>query len=227
MKIRKVLYISLAVIFAAVSASGAFFMRVRSSALQAMKSSGGKVLTQSDAMVNGRDCKLTVIGFEKSISEAANDIGRLMKIPKGAAELPIYIDGTWLTSEEDGVRRDVMFFPGKYSDSCTAWLVESDASARDMPLSSVPGGDPFPAADLISCIHIKSSGTVLTVHESAGAIPTCARAVENTMTSLGWEVLLSNDSTSYFAKGGNAAVALSYASHGGVRTIVVRRNDAK
>ncbi len=198
-----------------------FFMRLRMPSSQTLKGIGGRVVRTTEARVNGRESKVSVIGFDRPLAEAEDAIRRLWKLP---APVPsaAFFSGTWITRMEGDVRQNILLFPGSNAETCSAWLVEcAPGEAGEMKPT---GGDPLPGATLVSCIEMKDTGSVLTLHEITGSPNDGARAAEAGLATLGWETVLAGDTIVYFAKDGHAAVACSTVVDGRTRVAILRGN---
>ncbi len=125
------------------------------------------------------------------------------------------------------MRQDVFLLPGNNSESCSAWLSERVEDGDKPGKISLPGGDPLPSGKLASCIEMKDTGTVLTLHEYDGSPADGVRAAEAGLASMGWGTILSGDTTSYFAKDGHAAVAVAYTADGVTRVSILRSGGGK
>ena len=204
----------------AISSQAAFFMRLRLSSSQALKAAGGREMRRTEAVVNGREARVSVVGFDKSLAEAADDVRRLWGL--ASAETSPFAPAAWISRVENGTRQDVLLFQGRGADTCSAWLVESAAEAQPDAMPEPPGGNPLPEAALRSCIEMKDTGSVLTLHVFSGGPAEGARATEAGMAALGWEKVLSGDTIAYFAKDGKAAVAAAYARDGATSVAVLR-----
>ena len=127
-----------------------------------------------------------------------------------------------MTRTESGVRQDIFLLPGNNSESCSAWLSERVEDGDKPAKLSSPGGDPLPGGKLTGCIEMKDTGSVLTLHEYDGMPADAVRAAEAGLSALGWGILLSGDTTTYFAKDGHAAVATAYSADGTTRVAILR-----
>lgn len=203
----------------------AFFMRLKSSAIQAVKAAGGVVVNKCDAVVNGQEAKLTVVGFDRPLAEASAEISRFLNVSETGAGKSFDVDGSWIRLKENGIAQNVILFPGNSADTCSAWLIETEADKEVGVIPELPDNNPFPSAELKSCIQLKRSGTVLTVHESVASPSECLRSVEATMASLGWETVISGTSTAYFAKNGHAAAVTVHNADGISRVSVIRAGE--
>ncbi len=202
-----------------VPAHGAFFMRLRMPTSQTLKGIGGRVVRTTEARVNGCEARVSVIGFDRPLAEAEDAVRRLWKLP-APASTAAFFSGTWITRMEGDVRQDILLFPGSNAESCSAWLVEcASGEGGDLTPS---GGDPLPGATLLSCIEMKDTGSVLTLHDMSGSPSDGARAAEAGLATLGWETVLAGDTTVYFAKDGHAAVACATGANGRTRVAILR-----
>ena len=134
--------------------------------------------------------------------------------------------GTWLSRTEAETRQDIFLLPGNSADTCSAWLSERIADNDGQGTPSPAGGDPLPAGKLATCIEMRDTGSVLTIHEYDGAPAEGVRAAEAGLSALGWKVILSGDTTSYFARDGHAAVAAAYGA-GGFSRVAILRSGAR
>ena len=205
----------------AVTLHASFFMRLKASSAQTLKSVGGHVVSSAEALVNGAEAKIQVFGFDSPMTEVAAEIRKAWNLPEIDAGRSFAVDGAWIT-REDGERTDsVLLLPGESSEGCSVWLVEAKTALENTAFS-VPGGNPFPSAALKSCIQMKGSGTVLTIHETSAGPTFALRDVEAGMATLGWVPVLQGDTTSYFAKDGHAAAVVAYEADGVTRVSVIR-----
>ena len=210
-----------AVIAFAITAQAAFFMRLRLPSAQALKAAGGRLVRTTEARVNGEEARISVIGFDCPLREAEASVRRLWNLPASAPSA-FFSTGAWITRTESGVRQDIFLFPGNDAETCSAWLAERVADNGETAPVSSPGGDPLPTGRLTGCIEMKDTGSVLTTHEYDGAPADAVRSAEAGLTSMGWEKILSGDTTSYFAKDGHAAVAVAYVADGSTRVAILR-----
>jgi hypothetical protein len=210
----------------AISSQAAIFMRLKLPSAQALKAAGGRLVRTTEARVNGVEARISVIGFDCPLHEAEASIRRLWNLPPPVAAVTPVLTGTWLTRTESGTRQDIFLFPGNKSDSCSAWLSERVADNGEPAAFSPPGGDPLPGGKLTGCIEMKDTGTVLTLHEYDGQPADGVRAAEAGLAAMGWGTVLSGDTTSYFAKGGHAAVAAAYAVEGVTRVAILRSGSS-
>jgi hypothetical protein len=206
----------------ALTANAAFFMRLKLPSAQALKAAGGRLVRTTEARVNGKEARISVVGFDCPLHEAEANIRRLWNLPPAATPVTPLFTGTWLTRTESGTRQDIFLFPGNNSETCSAWLSERVADNGESAPLSAPGGDPLPGGKLTGCIEMKDTGSVLTLHEYDGMPADAVRAAEAGLSALGWGTLLSGDTTSYFAKDGHAAVAVAYAAEGCTRVAILR-----
>ncbi len=197
-------------------------MRLKLPSAQALKAAGGRLVRTTEARVNGEETRVSVIGFDCPLNEAEASIRRLWNLPAPASSVTPLFTGTWLTRTESGTRQDIFLFPGNSSETCSAWLAERVADNGEAGPISPPGGDPLPGGKLTGCIEMKDTGSVLTLHEFDGLPADAVRAVEAGLTSLGWGIILSGDTTAYFAKDGHAAVACAYSADGATRVAILR-----
>ena len=200
-------------------ADAAFFMRLRLPASQALKAAGGREVRKAEATVNGADARISILGFDKPLREAADSVRSLWNLP--AAGTDAFAPAIWLSRADGKTRQDVLLFQGGGAETCSAWLIESSAAQEAEP-PDPRSGNPLPEAALKSCIEMKDSGSVLTLHEIPGSPSDGARAAEAGMASLGWEKVLSGDTVAYFAKDGRAAVAAAYRSGDTTKVAVLR-----
>lgn len=210
MTIKNTIHVTLAATLLAVAltAHGAFFMRIKSSAAKALES--GSLVERSDAIVNGKKATIGVYAFDKAPADAAADIARAL--PEG------WGGGMWLSRTEDGVRRDIVVMPGLGAGESTVWLVESDASGGQPAI----GANIIPGSDLKSQIEIKRNGCTMSVHDLQGSPEAAMAAATAAMQGLGWETLLSSGRTAFFAKGGKCAVVSAFQRGGMTRVAVLR-----
>ncbi|MBQ6247175.1 MAG: hypothetical protein IJK04_09940, partial [Kiritimatiellae bacterium] len=197
-------------------------MRLKLPSAQALKAAGGRLVRTTEARVNGEEARVSVIGFDCPLNEAEASIRRLWNLPAPASSVTPLFTGTWLTRTESGTRQDIFLFPGNSSETCSAWLAERVADNGEAGPISPPGGDPLPGGKLTGCIEMKDTGSVLTLHEFDGLPSDAVRAVEAGLTSRGWGIILSGDTTAYFAKDGHAAVACAYSADGATRVAILR-----
>lgn len=203
----------------ALTAQASFFMRLKTPASRALSEIGGRVVRTAEARVNGREAKVSVLGFDRPLPEAEDSVRRLWKLPPPTSS-PAFFAGSWITRFEGDVRQDILLIPGNNAESCSAWLIEC-ASGGDGAMVP-PGGDPLPGATLVSCIEMKDTGSVLTLHEVSGSPSEGARAAEAGLAALGWQTVLAGDTTVYFAKDGHAAVVYAEDVNGRTRVAVLR-----
>ena len=216
-----------ALALSAITVQAAFFMRLKLPSSQTLTAAGGRLVRTTEARVNGEEARISVFGFDCPIGEAESAIRRLWNLPARASSVSPLLYGAWLTRTESGVRQDVFLLPGNNSESCSAWLSErvEDGDESAKILSTV--GDLLPEATLVSCIEMKDTGSVFTLHEMSGSPSDAARAAEAGLASMGWGTVLSGDTTSYFAKGGHAAVAVAYTADGVTRVSILRSGGGK
>ena len=196
-------------------------MRVRLPSAQALKAAGARLVRTTEARVNGKEARLSVFGFDCPLREAETAIRRLWNLP-AAAPAQFFSNGTWISRTEAGMRQDVFLFPGNDAETCSAWISENVVESGEPVSFSSPGGDPLPGGKLTGCIEMKDTGSVLTLHEYEGMPFDAVRAAEAGLSTLGWGILLSGDTTSYFAKDGHAAVAAAYSADGITRVAILR-----
>ena len=211
----------------AITAQAAFFMRVKLPSAQTLQGAGGRLVRTTEARVNGEEARISVFGFDCPIGEADAAIRRLWNLPTQTSAVSPLFTGTWITRTESGVRQDIFLMPGNSSESCSAWLSERAEDGDNPAKLSSPGSDPLPEGKLISCIEMKDTGSVLTLHEYDGLPADGVRAAEAGLAALGWGTVLSGDTTSYFAKDGHAAVAVAYSSDGVTRVSILRSGGGK
>ena len=197
-------------------------MRVRLPSAQALKAAGGRLVRTTEARVNGKEARISVIGFDCPLQEAEASIRRLWNLPPAKTSVAPLFTGTWLTKTESGTHQDIFLFPGNNSETCSAWLSEHVADNEEATPLSSPGGDPLPGGKLAGCIEMKDTGSVLTLHEYDGMPADAVRAAEVGLSALGWGTVLSGDTTAYFAKDGHAAVAVAYSADGITRVAILR-----
>ena len=209
----------------ALTAQAAFFMRLKTPSAQALRGAGGRVVRTTEARVNGREARVSVIGFDRPLAEAEDAIRRFWNLSAPAQAASFY-SGAWITRMEGDVRQDILLFPGANADTCSAWLVE--CAPGEGGAVSPAGGDPLPGATLVSCIEMKDTGSVRTLHEMSGSPADAARAAEAGLATLGWETVLAGDTTVYFAKDGRAAVAVARAADAvGRSRVTILRSKAR
>ena len=219
--------LSLICIALALTANAAFFMRLKLPSSQTLTAAGGRLVRTTEARVNGEEARISVFGFDVPLGEAEAAIRRLWNLPAPASSVTSPFAGTWITRTESGVRQDIFLLPGNTSESCSAWLSErAEKDDKSAKLSS-PGGDPLPGGKLTSCIEMKDTGSVLTIHEYEGVPADGVRAAEAGLAAMGWGTILSGDTTSYFAKDGHAAVAVAYVAEGVTRVSILRSGGGK
>ncbi|MBQ7722036.1 MAG: hypothetical protein IJT64_03925 [Kiritimatiellae bacterium] len=190
-------------------AEGAFFMRVKTTMRKALES--GTMIEKSDAVVNGRDARISVFAFDKSRDETIAGIGK---------ELALELDGGFMASRtEDGVRSDLIVLPGGDAGSSVAWLIESPVGDAAMPDDNI-----LPGSDMMSHISIKKTGCVFSLHDVVGTPEVAMREAEAQLVALGWKLLLSGDRTAYFGKPGkqSVAVAAAFRSGNATRIAIIR-----
>ena len=224
--IRYPLSVICALALFAITAQAAFFMRLKLPSAQALKAAGGRVVRTTEARVNGKEARITVIGFDCPLHEAEASIRRLWNLPPATTSIAPLFTGTWLTKTESGTHQDIFLFPGNNSETCSAWLSERVADTDESAPISVTGGDPLPGGKLVGCIEMKDTGSVLTLHEYDGSPADAVRAAEAGLEAMGWGTILSGDTTSYFAKGGHAAVACAYSADGVTRVAILRSGSS-
>ena len=202
-------------------------MRIKLPSSQTLKAAGGRLVRTTEARVNGEEARISVFGFDQPLGEADAAIRRLWNLPAPASTVTALFTGTWMTRTESGVRQDIFLLPGNTSGSCSAWLVERADEGNKAARLSSPGGDPLPGGKLTSCIEMKDTGSVLTIHEYEGMPADGVRAAEAGLAAMGWGTVLSGDTTSYFAKDGHAAVAVACSSEGVTRVSILRSGGGK
>ena len=208
----------LATLLLALPLFASIFMRIRSSAADLLKATGGRIVYDAKASVNGEDATITVLGFDGPLHETASSIRSLWRLPPLETGTAPDIDGAWITRTEGTTRRTLLLFPGGSADRCSAWLVETGAKAGG-PIPPPPGGNPLPSADLKSWIENLGSRMVLTVHETTADPASCLSEISGRLVSDGWLPLVEGPSSALFANDGKAAVAAAFPSG---RTAVTR-----
>lgn len=190
-------------------AEGAFFMRVKSTVRKALD--GGRTIERSDATVNGRDATISVFAFDRPRHELAAEI---------AKTLSVEMDGGFMASViEDGAESRLLLLPGADAGSCVAWLVESKAGDVAMPDNNI-----LPGSVMLSHISIRKTGCAFSLHDVAGTPESAVRDAEAALCARGWKLLLSGDTTAYFAKPGRQSVAVAAAfRHGNATRVAIVR----
>ncbi len=209
--------------------SASFFVRIKGSAADLVRSTGARELYRSEATVNGRPASVTVLGYAVPMREAAAAVRSLWKLPPLDAGSRPFVDGAWITREEDGRRIDFLLLPGADASGCSAWLVESapgegDAAAIPPP----PGANPLPEGEVVTWMEIGRTHSLLTVHEAAGTPEDVLSALKGALAADGWEPLVAGPSTAFFARDGRACVAVAVpVREGVVRASVLRQRAGK
>lgn len=207
-------------LLATTSLYASFFMRLKASSAETLQNLGGHVISAADAVVNGSEANIKVFGFDGPVAEVIDGLRKAWNLPEIDAGRSFAAEGAWITLEKGDGDDSALIIPGAASGGCSVWLIQAKA-AKDASFSAT-GGNPYPSAVLKSCIQMKGSGTVLTIHETTASPVFALRDVESGMAALGWEPVLQGDTISYFAKDGHAAAAVAYEAHGVTRVSVIR-----
>ncbi len=225
---RVILVVALSLL-AALPLSASFFMRMKGSAADLVRTTGAREIYRSDATVNGRAASVTALGYNVPMREAAAAVRSLWKLPPLEAGSRPYVNGAWITREESGRKIDFLLLPGADASGCSAWLIESDLGGRDAAaVPALPDTNPLPGGELLTWIEVKRTHSLFTVHEAAGSPEDVLASIASNLASDGWEPVIKGSSTAIFARDGRACVAIATPVREGVaRASVLRQRAAK
>lgn len=221
----KHLVLFLLVTFCASPLLASFFMRLRSSASNLLKATGGRVVYDAKASVNGRDASIAVLGFDRPLRETASSARSFWNLPPLEAGTAPDIDGAWITKTSDGIQQTLLLMPGNSADTCSAWLVETEAKNAETPPPPPPGGNPLPTADLQSWIENQTSHTLLTVHETTETPAGCIEEASARLVADGWAAVFTGPSCALFSNGDKTGAVAAFPGPrtGITRAVVIRQ----
>lgn len=216
-------------LLAALPLPASFFMRLKGSAADLVRTTGAREIYRSDATVDGRAASVTALGYDVPMREAAAAVRSLWKLPPLKAGSRPYVNGAWITREEDGRRIDLLLLPGADASSCSAWLMEGDAGGGGaQAIPPPPDTNPLPGGELLTWIEVKRTHSLFTVHEAPGSPEDVLASIASTLASDGWEPLVTGSYTAIFARDGRACVAIAtVVREGVVRASVLRQRGKK
>ena len=215
-------------VLAALPLSASFFVRMKGGAADLVRTTGAREIYRSEATVNGRPASVMALGYDVPMREAAASVRSLWGLPPLDAGSRPFVNGAWITREEDGRKIDFLLLPGADASGCSAWLVESDAGEGDAKAvpPPPPGGNPLPGGELLSWMEISRTHSLFTVHESAGTAEDALSALSASLAGEGWELLLRGSSTAFFGRDGRACVAVAAPVREGVVRVSILRQQA-